>query len=97
LIDVVNDSIETNIKEDEYDDFIRLARKFKSAAITSVVLDTGDSQTGRPGLLMNPPMTEEYLNQWVLIPKAGNGNYTEIQKYVDCEIKGGCVISVKNS
>lgn len=90
LIDVVNDSIETNIKEDEYDDFIRLARKFKSAAITSVVLDTGDSQTGRPGLLMNPQIGPEYLNQWVLVPTAGNGNYTEIRKYIECEIKGNC-------
>ncbi len=90
LIDVVNDSIDTDIKEDEYDDFIRLARKFKSAAITSVVLDTGDEATNRPGLLMNPPMTDEYLNQWVLIPTAGNGNYTEIRKYIECEIKGNC-------
>ncbi len=89
LIDVVNDSIDTNIKEDEYDDFIRLAQKFKSATITSVVLDTGDEATNRAGLLMNPPMTEEYLNQWVLIPTAGNGNYMEIQKYVGCEINGG--------
>lgn len=90
LIDVVKDSITTDIKEDEYDDFIRLAQKFKSATITSVVLDTGDTQTNRPGLLVNPPMTEEYLNQWVLVPAAGNGNYTEIKKYVDCEIKGDC-------
>jgi LCP family protein required for cell wall assembly len=90
LIDVVKDSIDTNIKEDEYDDFIRLAQKFKSATITSAVLDTGGS-TGRPGLLMNPPIGSDYLNQWVLIPRAGNGNYTEIRKYVECEInKGKC-------
>lgn len=96
LIDVVKDSIDTNIKEDEYDDFIRLARDFKSATITSVVLDTGDETTNRTGLLVNPPMTGEYLNQWVLIPTVGNGNYTEIQKYVECEIKGNCNISTKN-
>ncbi len=89
LIDVVRASIDTDIKEDEYDDFIRLAQKFKSATITSAVLDTGDTQSGRPGLLMNPPSGPEYLNQWVLIPTAGNGNYTEIQKYVDCEINVG--------
>lgn len=96
LIDVVKDSIDTDIKEDEYDDFIRLAQKFKSSTITSAVLDTGDTQTNRSGLLMNPPMTEEYLYQWVLVPTAGNGNYTEIKKYVECEITGDkCGVSAK--
>jgi len=89
LIGVVKDSIDTDIKEDEYDDFIRLAQDFRSATITSAVLDTGDTQTGRTGLLMNPPTGAEYLNQWVLVPVAGNGNYTEIVKYVDCEITVG--------
>lgn len=97
LIDVVKASIDTDIKEDEYDDFIRLAQKFRSATITSAVLDTGDSEVGRVGLLVNPPISETYLNQWVLIPKVGNGNYTEIQKYVECEIKGDCNISPKTN
>lgn len=86
LIDVVKDSIDTDIKEDEYDDFIRLAQKLRGTTITSVVLGTGDATTNRQGLLMNPPIGTEYLNQWVLIPTAGNGNYTEIRKYVECEI-----------
>lgn len=98
LIDVVKGGIDTDIKEDEYDDFIRLAQKLKGAAITSAVLDTGDSQAGRAGLLINPPISETYLNQWVLIPKAGNGDYIEIQKYIECEInKGNCSISPKTN
>lgn len=89
LIDTVNESVETDIKEDEYDDFIRLAQEFRSATIISVVLDIGDTENNRTGLLVNPPITPEYSNQWVLVPTAGNGNYTEIRKYVDCEINGG--------
>lgn len=86
LIDVVKESIDTNIKEEEYDDFIRLAQKLRGAVITSKSLDTGDEQTQRAGLLMNPPISDEYLKQWVLVPAAGNGIYKEIQKYIDCEI-----------
>jgi len=86
LIDVVKDSIDTDIKEDEYDDFIRLAQDFKSVKIESAMIDTGDEQDGRPALLVNPITSEEYRNQWVLIPKDGNENYTEIQEYVECRI-----------
>ncbi len=91
LINVVKDSVASDIKEDEYDDFIRLTQKLQEAKIKSAILDTGDSITGRAGLLMIPQTRDEYGMQWVLIPAAGNGNYSEIKKYVDCEInKGNC-------
>lgn len=90
LINIVKGSIETDIAESEYDDFIRLAQKFRDSKITSAVIDTGDESAGRSGLLMNPPIGPTYANQWVLIPSAGNGDYSEIQKYVECEIKDAC-------
>ena len=86
-------NIDTNIKEEEIDDFIKLVNKMKEAKIESVVLDYGDKQKGRPGLLANPPISSAYANQWVLIPRIGNGNFSEIHKYVECEIKiGNCPI-----
>lgn len=90
----LRDSIDANIKEDEIDDFIKLANKMKKAKIESTVLDYGDNQKGRPGLLINPPTSLIYENQWVLIPRLGNGNFSEVQKYVRCEINvGNCPIS----
>lgn len=93
IYDMLKSSIDTNIKEDEFDDFIRLAVKMKTAKIKNAVLDYGDEQTQRPGLLINPIISEKYNNEWILIPRIGNNNFSEIQKYVECEIKiGNCPI-----
>ncbi|OGH24147.1 MAG: hypothetical protein A3B47_04740 [Candidatus Levybacteria bacterium RIFCSPLOWO2_01_FULL_39_24] len=93
LYDILRDSVDTNIKEDEFDDFIRLATKMRTAKIISAVLDSGNPQVQRSGLLINPAISEKYNNEWVLIPRIGNNNFSEIQKYVECEIKiGKCPI-----
>ena len=95
LYDIVKGSIDTDIKEDEFDDFIRLAGKMKSAKTENAVLATGDEETKRPGFLINPSIGEEYNFEWVLIPRKGNGDFSEVQKYIDCEIKtGNCSISI---
>src|SRR3990167_7145501 len=94
LYDILKGSIDTDVKDDELDDFIRLAGKMKTAKTENAVLDTGDGKTKRPGLLINPQSGEEYNFEWVLIPRVGNGNFSEIQKYIDCEIKiGKCPIT----
>jgi anionic cell wall polymer biosynthesis LytR-Cps2A-Psr (LCP) family protein len=94
LYNILSGSIDTDIKQGDFDDFIRLAEKMKSAKIQSVVIDTGDETTQRPGLLINPPISSDYNYAWTLIPRAGNGNFSEIQNYVSCEItKGNCAVS----
>lgn len=93
LYDIVKGSIDTDIKEDEFDDFIRLSQELKNAKIENAVLDTGSEETNRSGLLINPAASENYSFQWVLVPR-GDNNFSEIQRYVDCEIKiGKCSIS----
>ncbi len=84
---VLAGSIETDIKENEYDDFIKLAKKVQGGTIDSVALDTGDDAEERYGLLINPPISEEYRKAWVLSPRIGNGDYSEIQEYVGCRIE----------
>lgn len=92
LVNILQNSIETDIKTDEYDDFVRLAQKLKGAKIQSTVLDMGEGD--RLGLLVNPPISKEYNNAWVLSPRTGNGNYTEIQEYVRCFIAGSdCIVT----
>lgn len=94
LYDVYKDSIDTDIKQSEYDDFIRLARKMEKAKTNSVVFYYTDPGEKEKGIVINPPQSEKYNNLWVIIPRAGVGNYSEIQKYVECEIKiGNCAIS----
>lgn len=96
LMDVFKDSIDTDIKNDEYDDFIKLAQKIRGAKTRSVVLDLGSEEEKRFGILEQPEITSEYNNQYVIIPRTGNGNYDEIQQYVKCEIeKSNCEVGEK--
>jgi polyisoprenyl-teichoic acid--peptidoglycan teichoic acid transferase len=93
LFDVLNQSIDTNIKQDEYDDFVRLAQKLKTAELRSVAVDTGDANVNREGLLINPETGENYNFEWVLIPRVGNGNYLEIKNYINCELtRESCLV-----
>ena len=96
LYNVLRGSIDTDIKQDEFDDFVRLSQKINKASIQSAIIDIGDKQMGRAGLLIHPSITSEYNYEWVLIPRIGNGNFSEIQKYISCEITiGNCSVSQK--
>jgi anionic cell wall polymer biosynthesis LytR-Cps2A-Psr (LCP) family protein len=97
LYNVLSGSIDTDIKQNEFDDFIRLAQKMQSAKIQSGVLDAGDEKNNRPGLLINPQSSADYGYAWVLTPRIGDGNFSEIQQYISCEITlGNCSISVNS-
>ena len=93
LVDIFKESIDADIKQSEYSDFVRLAEEVKNGTTQSVVLDYGDNETKRYGLLENPPISNEYKLQWVLIPRTGASDYSEIQMYIKCMIeKGDCEI-----
>lgn len=95
LYEIVKASIDMDIKEDEFDDFAKLAQQMKDAAIESTVLDAGDEKTQAAGLLLNPPVSETYDYQWVIIPRLGADNFTEIHAHVSCVLSGSkkCVIT----
>jgi LCP family protein required for cell wall assembly len=94
LYTTLQGSIDTDIQQNDFDDFIRLAEKMKNAKIQSAAIDTGDDLVQRAGLLIVPPIVSDYDYAWTLIPRIGNGNFSEIQKYISCEItKGNCVVS----
>ena len=93
LYGIVKASINTDIKDTEFDDFIRLSDKMKNAKIETGILDSGDSTQNREGLLINPPIEEQFGYQWVLIPRKGENNFDEIKAYINCELsKGGCTV-----
>lgn len=97
LYDIFKDSIDTDIKQNEYDDFVKLAQKMESAKTVTAVLDYGNDEKGQPGLLVNPPVGEAFNYQWVLIPRGGPTDYTEIRDYVKCliesEVAESCTIT----
>jgi len=93
LYEVFQDSLHTNIQQNEYDDFVKLAIKMKDAKTNSVVFFYTDPYSEKQGILINPPESSDYNSEWVLIPRMGNNNFSEIQKYVNCEIKiGNCIV-----
>lgn len=93
LYNIVKGSIDTDIPESMSSSVITLLQNIKSAKIENAVIDFGDYLTGRAGLLDNSPVSAEYDYSAALIPRVGNGNFSEIHAYVTCEItKGNCVV-----
>lgn len=94
LYDTLKNSIDTDIQKNEFDDFIKLAEKFRGAKTKSVVIDYGDAKTNRGGLLTNPPITKDYNYEWTLIPRAGKNDFSEIQEYISCSlVRDDCTVS----
>lgn len=94
LYGVIKDSVDTDITDTDLGLFLDRLPQLKSAKIVSSVIDYGDYTTGRAGLLQLAPVAADYDFLSVLIPRAGNGDFSEIQKFVSCEItKGNCVVA----
>jgi len=92
VVDLVNTlagSLETDIKQSQYPDFITMAQDMKGAKISSAVIDTGNTENDQYGLLTNPSDATPYGGAWVLVPRNGPSDYSEIQQYVACQINGG--------
>lgn len=87
VYNILKENINTNIDIEKIDDFIKLANKLQDGEIKSHVIDQGDEIRKRYGLLVNPPISEEYSYKWVLAPRVGNGNFDEIHEYISCNIK----------
>lgn len=86
LFTILRENVATDIQTGQLDDFIRLVKQMEGVSIRSVVIDYGDEENGRKGLLFNPPISSAYGSQWVLIPRIGIGQFSEIHQYVACEL-----------
>jgi LCP family protein required for cell wall assembly len=96
VYNILKENINTNIDTDKIDDFIKLANKLKGGKIQNYVIDQGDISEDRFGLLINPPISEEYRMKWVLTPRVGNGNFSEIQEYITCLVANNVCTVGKN-
>jgi anionic cell wall polymer biosynthesis LytR-Cps2A-Psr (LCP) family protein len=89
LYNILKASIDTDIPESQFGDFVDLANKIRGAKVQNAVIDLGDDT--RPGLLTNPPPIADYGYAWVLVPKAGPADYSEIHSFVACNVTNiGC-------
>lgn len=88
VYNIVKGNVFTDIPEEEYDDFIKVAQDMKDVTIKSYVVSTGNEAVEEYGLLENPIPSEEYGYQWVLAPRLGSNDFSEIQEYVDCIDRG---------
>jgi anionic cell wall polymer biosynthesis LytR-Cps2A-Psr (LCP) family protein len=84
VFNILRDNINTNIQVSEFDDFINLAQKMQGAKISNYVIDFGDQGIGRLGLLSQPLPTADKGFQSILVPRVGDGNFSEIHDYVAC-------------
>lgn len=93
LFNVLKDSIKTDIPSSQYGELVSFLQKMKGAKISSAVIDQGDPSEDRLGLLKDPGTREPYGGAWVVIPRAGDENYSEIQAYVACVMTGStCIV-----
>jgi polyisoprenyl-teichoic acid--peptidoglycan teichoic acid transferase len=84
LVSTVMKNIDTDISKEEAIIFAKTALKFKDSVIRHGVLDWGDPQNNKQGLLINPPLSKDYGDAWVLIPR--NNSWKEIHDYIKKEV-----------
>ena len=96
IYNIISQNIDMDIKPSEFDDFIKLAKKERGAKVKNTVLDFGSEQEKRNGILIHPDISAKQDYEWVLIPRAGDGDFSEIHAYIDCIIKGNvCTVNDK--
>lgn len=78
LINIFTQAVETNIVNGDITGFIKIALKFDSSRLTTQTLDQGDEDSGREGLLINPPVSQ--FGQWVLTGK--DNSWQQVQDHV---------------
>lgn len=84
LFSAFDDATDTDMNLSEQILFFKLFFKTPNQNIRRLTLDSGNSEQGRKGFLVNPPLWQ-YKGEWVLVPRTGN--FTEIQKYIVCNLE----------
>jgi polyisoprenyl-teichoic acid--peptidoglycan teichoic acid transferase len=92
LYSAFNDSVTTDLTWSERLILGKYFLKNGTGNIRRLYLDTGDKEKKIPGLLVNPPV-EKYKGEWILIPKAGETDFSKIHEYLSCHITDpGCTL-----
>lgn len=81
LYDTYKNNVDTNIELVTIQSFYLLSQQIQFDQIVSIVLDDR-SAADEGGLLYAPQNTEKYEGRYVLIPQAGDGDFSQIHAYV---------------
>lgn len=84
LTSLVTESVRTDIYNGEYTGFLKIALGFDRAKLHTATIDQGDEAAHRPGLLINPPLSD-FQGQWVLTGE--NNSWEMVQEYVALLLK----------
>jgi len=96
LLGILQSSIDTDIPQSDIPDFIKLAQKMKTAKIHSFVIDYTNDPTDEGNLLIQGDPTD-FGGAYALTPRAGLGNYSQIQAFVACKVDNkGCPTPTPN-
>lgn len=82
LLDIVNNSVETNIHPSEYAAFAKLALKVRNTPIKTATFPWDLQNIDTNTLLYHPDVSKEYNGQWVLLPRGDN--WIATHKWVVC-------------
>lgn len=77
---ILNESIDTDIPQENLPVVVRMVVGLDRKRIKSVVLDGGTQGDAQTGLLVNPPITSRYDNQWVLVSR--DGTWEEVKLWL---------------
>lgn len=81
LYDTYRNNVDTNIEIGTIQSFYLLSQQIQFDQIVSIVLDDR-SAADEGGLLYAPEDKEKYEGRYVLIPQAGDGDFSQIHAYV---------------
>ena len=73
LTKLILSNIITDLPKEKYADLVKFGLKYRKPQLVMAALDNQ--------LLLNPPPSSQYDNQWVLVPKAGD--WEEVQEFVE--------------
>lgn len=73
IIRVLNENIETDFPGSKYMDLVKTGLRFRSEKLKMTAVNDN--------LLVTPPLSAKYDNQWVLVPRGGD--FKEIQSYIE--------------
>ena len=83
VLGIVVRSVETDIPESHFAALGKLALVSQKAKIDNQVIGFDATNSG---FLRNPPISPQYDNQWVLLPRGGG--WAAVQAWVSCLLKG---------
>lgn len=92
LLQAFDRATDTDMNWSETITIVKYFASLNTDKIKRPVLDSGNEEKGQKGFFINPPI-ENFYGMWVLIPRKGEADFSEVGSYIKCWIeKAHCEI-----